>query len=909
MKKIWKKFLAVTLALSMTMSMVSMTSLAAEEGNEETRLIYCDKKEHTHSIENGCYQLICTDEAEEHTHSIENKCYQLICTTGEHTHSEGCYTVPECTCTAMCGASVNENCRLCKVTPDACVGKVIQSIAVTAVYAGTTYEKKAQEAIENYNTLGITMPSLVNGWAQIDSTDFVDGKVTLLFCLHVQGTKGTPYFVTCDDSTWVGGDPIKGNLPIMPTDKIYGVDIFVTKTFSKSDIVTNDYGDWLGSQATVVAHQQDEASSGEWDWVRVNTKVTLTYDANAGDDEVTGLPVAAGDTVKKGEQVTIKSYRDMKREGYHILGWSVHADATWPDNDLGPGNRYTLNEDTTFYAVWEKNQDQNPDPEIPEGATLQTVKIMPSFFVRQGTQYSGMTVIPEVQYDYSYEYGGQTYTGTTTFEKLPFGVSNNQILKVLVADDGMPTMVNLTLKNHEVSGYTWFQQQVNYTANGWESVSKTTEATMNVTKSETNQIISVLSYNYYHVDEDDPKDETVTNREVKVVVSFETADHKAVTLDKVPENYAVTYSYVDEEGMTVTKTLERKDAEVTERPRTIIELQDGKYVVLGQDTENPYYYFEWTIEVPVMGEGSYLTLTQSNYEITETPYVWSDVAGVQKVGPDGDSIGEWYISKGNNPAYTYIYNIYAKEFTVTYTDGVEGSEVFADQIIKAKEGDTTPTFDGTPARENYTFTGWDPEVAETVTGDVTYVAQWRSNYVAPTYYTLTINYVDGEGNAVADTYTRDLREGRSYSVTSPTVEGMTPDQATVSGILTGNTTLTVTYSEDLDETDTPTTESPEPTESPEVTETPAPTESPEESEDLGDNDTPLTELPEETETPEPTESQEPEEGEDLGDNDTPLAEVPQTGDMLWLWMTLAIGSAVSLAWISAEEKKGKRVSK
>lgn len=244
-------------------------------------------------------------------------------------------------------------------------------------------------------------------------------------------------------------------------------------------------------------------------------------------------------------------------------------------------------------------------------------------------------------------------------------------------------------------------------------------------------------------------------------------------------------------------------------------------------------------------------------------------------------------------------------YNVTYTDGVEDAELFADQTANVLAGTATPTFEGTPTRSGYTFTGWDPEVAETVTGDVTYVAQWRSNYVAPTYYTLTINYVDGEGNTVADRYTTRQVSGYRYSVTSPAVAGMTPDQATVSGILTGNTTLTVTYSEDLDEPDTPTTESPEPTESPDPIESPEPTETqePDETEDLDETDTPLAEKPD----VEPTET--PDEGEDLGDNDTPLADVPQTGDMLWLWMTLAAGSAVSLAWISAEEKKGKRVSK
>ena len=72
-------------------------------------------------------------------------------------------------------------------------------------------------------------------------------------------------------------------------------------------------------------------------------------------------------------------------------------------------------------------------------------------------------------------------------------------------------------------------------------------------------------------------------------------------------------------------------------------------------------------------------------------------------------------------------------YTVTYTDGVENEEVFADQVYTVKEGDATPAFDGTPAREGYVFLGWEPEVAETVTGDATYVATWELETYTITY--------------------------------------------------------------------------------------------------------------------------------------------------------------------------------
>lgn len=66
------------------------------------------------------------------------------------------------------------------------------------------------------------------------------------------------------------------------------------------------------------------------------------------------------------------------------------------------------------------------------------------------------------------------------------------------------------------------------------------------------------------------------------------------------------------------------------------------------------------------------------------------------------------------------------EYTVTYTDGVEGQEIFADQVYTVEEGEATPAFEGTPVRAGYNFLGWEPAVAETVTADATYTASWEA---------------------------------------------------------------------------------------------------------------------------------------------------------------------------------------
>ena len=91
---------------------------------------------------------------------------------------------------------------------------------------------------------------------------------------------------------------------------------------------------------------------------------------------------------------------------------------------------------------------------------------------------------------------------------------------------------------------------------------------------------------------------------------------------------------------------------------------------------------------------------------------------------------DWYGHKvGDNATvngWTNVYVTYTKNvFKVTYTDGVDGEEIFADQSYDVKYDEATPEFNGTPARTGYTFLGWEPAVAEKVTEDVTYVAQWE----------------------------------------------------------------------------------------------------------------------------------------------------------------------------------------
>lgn len=114
----------------------------------------------------------------------------------------------------------------------------------------------------------------------------------------------------------------------------------------------------------------------------------------------------------------------------------------------------------------------------------------------------------------------------------------------------------------------------------------------------------------------------------------------------------------------------------------------------------------------------------------------------------------WNGEKWTAAETSVTFNVKCELLTVTYTDGVKGEEVFEDVVYKdIPYGTSTPAF-GTkdPTREGYKFVGWEPEVTETVTKDVTYTAKWEKLY--------TVTYTDGaKGKAFKDQVYSDLEAG------------------------------------------------------------------------------------------------------------------------------------------------------
>ena len=74
---------------------------------------------------------------------------------------------------------------------------------------------------------------------------------------------------------------------------------------------------------------------------------------------------------------------------------------------------------------------------------------------------------------------------------------------------------------------------------------------------------------------------------------------------------------------------------------------------------------------------------------------------------------------------TYTAQWEGKDFTVKYVDGVSG-EAFETEEYTVKAGEATPAFQGDLTKyPGWKFKAWTPDLADTVTEDVTYTATWE----------------------------------------------------------------------------------------------------------------------------------------------------------------------------------------
>ena len=490
---------------------------------------------------------------------------------------------------------------------------------------------------------------------------------------------------------------------------------------------------------------------------------TLTYYPNTT-DLVTNMPSPNPVTQKSNTSpVTFTvSSAIPAREGYNFLGWNGKPDATTPT--VQPGNWVTTPATATrLYAVWQSNTPPTDKPDKPTKNDVTGVVVDIVCVTTTGThdtvQYplghptDAQHTIGEVVSDGAGGYICPVTVRTAWFVQQ----ASNLVWKVQHTPTAQTITFNLT---YDKNSKTWVKPAANPRIEATHEVTPPTKPTAldgsfaivckNNKATHPYKADYIATPSQYTIS-DVQKDEqgyyvTATVTVAPNLVAYNTAtrvEHRLV--DEQDATLTITFRYDTE--VTVDgnrKWKQQGDLPVVEvicKPKapTADELKKldmavqvkcvvdaaqqhtDAYGLLGEYDED-YFVGEprkdgddWLCDISYLPDRYVAAFNkafptpkhiQNDEKIVPVTLIWA-----------GDS---WQLKTQGRVHVTEVY-------TVTYTDGVENEEVFADQVYSdLRKDSTTPAFNGTPTRTGYTFAGWEPEVAATVTQTVTYVAKWEA---------------------------------------------------------------------------------------------------------------------------------------------------------------------------------------
>lgn len=488
---------------------------------------------------------------------------------------------------------------------------------------------------------------------------------------------------------------------------------------------------------------------------------TLTYYPNTT-DLVTNMPSPNPVTQKSSTSpVTFTvSSAIPAREGYNFLGWNGKPDATTPT--VQPGNWVTTPATATrLYAVWQSNTPPTDKPAKPTENDVTGVVVDIICVTTTGTHDT-------VQYPLGYPTDAQHTIGEVVSDSAggyicPVTVrtawfvqqASNLVWKVQHTPTAQTITFNLT---YDKTNKKWVKPAANPRIEATHEVTPPTKPIITgrqeyirvICKNEPNKERNYVP-KFGRYTESDPAVQkvngvwtyTITILRDKHVEEFnkdfpghEDTDPNAVTTMSwvwkdaewklVPVNGLRTVGAIIEvtcepEAPTAD---ELKKLEMAVQVKCVVDAAQqhtSAYGLLGE-YDKDYFVGEpkkvgddWLCDIsydpdPYVAEFNKAFPTpkhiQNDEKIVPVTLIW--------VG------GSWQIKTQGRVHVTEVY-------TVTYTDGVENEEVFADQVYSdLRKDSTTPAFNGTPTRTGYTFAGWEPEVAATVTQTVTYVAKWEA---------------------------------------------------------------------------------------------------------------------------------------------------------------------------------------
>lgn len=362
-------------------------------------------------------------------------------------------------------------------------------------------------------------------------------------------------------------------------------------------------------------------------------------------------------------------------------------------------NKITVKSDVMFTAHF-KQISEYPDDSVITTATIENAKF--DYQLGDAPQATAWVAIDDMdKYEIAYECWQQFENNEPVAAWYSDNDSHGSLPTITALESGKSYVYSLMLKPKD--GY---------------SFSSETAVTVNAESAK-----SSLSGEFLYV----PAVKTITMPTIKVIdvveindatVSFKDGDKPVFTGD-VPEDvyYVLRAAWWELNSTTgLISTEPEFGSGIYENKITTFEAGKtyhyGVYVVAYGDVGNIRYIFGPDTKLKINGE----FVNYTRYEGDEsdgsdgTMWVLTDLTMTPEAG-------------GTTPA---------EKYAVTYTDGVDGEEIFKDQTYTVESGKATPAFNGTPTRKGYTFAGWKPAVAATVTSNATYEATWKSDSATTT---------------------------------------------------------------------------------------------------------------------------------------------------------------------------------
>ena len=524
------------------------------------------------------------------------------------------------------------------------------------------------------------------------------------------------------------------------------VNIYEDGRFTMTGGVIKDCKVDLGGYGIAVYGKDDKAivaiSGGTIENCGVNPwhfdAYTVTFDSDGG-SAVTEQKVLNAPAVKPA---------DPTKDGYDFAGWYLE--------DTQYAFDTTVTTDITLKAHW------TPTSALTaiSAATIENVK----FHYQPSDAPQTTACVSEVdtdKYEIAYECWQQFESNQPVAAWYSDNDSHGSLPTITEFESGKTYVYSLMLKPK--AGYSFSSETV-VTVNGEKVSAPFVGGSMYIPSIKTITMPTVTVIDVVEIND--------------VTVSFKDGD-KPVFTGKVPDGASYAYRCEWWELNSTTGAMSTDFGNFYENKITAFEAGKtyyyGVYVTTYGDVGNVRYVFGPDTKLKINGE----FVNYKRYEgdpsdgSDGTMWVLTDLAMTPEAGS----------------------TIPSEKYTVAYTDGVDGEEIFKDQSYTAGSGKTTPAFSGTPARDGYKFTGWSPAVAGTVTENVTYTAQWEKLDPAKAFTVTYTDGVDGEEIFKDQTYTVESGKATPAFNGAPTRKGYTFAgwKPAVAATVTGNATHEATW--------------------------------------------------------------------------------------------------------------------